>query len=544
MTDGTWRAPDDPQSARIRGHVVAELDQIASLYRLMFPGRALAVEVRWNEQDLIFPVVHEDYEPHPAPLVGGSHVGRVLLPGDPGNTAPPLRVSVTMPDPDGSWEGPSERYWRTRSKIEHWGFAASPMAFDLVKHGLELFARRFVEWKYKFDAQPGPRRNVFGPATTPASKDPAILIGLHWLEVGGAEALAFDTIRWALEAGLRVIAISERPSPERLRGRLPDDPRFRYIRADRYVPRRLTGLLVRRLIETENVRLTHNHHHAGLYEAMPAVRAAHPQVFNIDSTHIVEHRDGGYCRVSGVWSNYLDLRHVISEGLGDFYRDRYGDRPTIRVGRMLSEAQRAAEPKPVRVGPGRKECRVAFVGRMVHQKRPLLVLQAARRLIPWGRRKGIAFRFDLVGEGGYLEPVRKMIERYRLGEHVTLHPAGADVPALLGESDVMLLPSSNEGLALVCYEAILAGCVPITTDVGAQKELVPGELLAPYSPLAAVSRSVGIVKRLLTEGGFAARVETDLHARLRVLAADRRAEELLSPLYRAAAAGERIEVPD
>lgn len=536
--------PKAPEPARIRAHVEAELDEIARIYRLMFPGRALAVEVRWNEQERPDPVVQDDDEPHPAQLVGASHVGRVLIPGDPGRTDPPLRVSVTLPDPDGSWEGPEERYWRTRSKAEHWGFAASPMAFDLVKHALEVIARRRSDAKYNFAPLPAPRRNLLTPSPPAPTAEPSILIGLHWLEIGGAETLAFDTIRWALDAGLRVIAFSERPSPERLRHRLPTDPRFRYIRADRYVPRRLTSLLVRRLIETENVRLTHNHHNAALYDALSAIRATHPQVFNIDSTHIIEHRNGGYCRISGVWSNFLDLRHVVSEDLGAFYRTRYAERPPIRLGRMLTAAQRDAAPAPVRIGPGRRECRVAFVGRMVHQKRPLLVLQAARRLIPWGRRHGVEFRFDLVGEGGYREPLERMIARYGLGEVVTLHPAGADVPEILGRSDVMFLPSSNEGLALVCYEAVLAGCVPVTTDVGGQRELVPEELLVPYPPLAAVSRGVATIKRLLTEEGFAPRMQEALHARLRALAADPRAEELFTRIYRAAASGDRVSISE
>lgn len=41
-----------------------------------------------------------------------------------------------------------------------------------------------------------------------------------------------------------------------------------------------------------------------------------------------------------------------------------------------------------------------------------------------------------------------------------------DVPELMRNSDVLLLPSIEEGLALACIEAIGSGCVPIVSDVG------------------------------------------------------------------------------
>ena len=39
-----------------------------------------------------------------------------------------------------------------------------------------------------------------------------------------------------------------------------------------------------------------------------------------------------------------------------------------------------------------------------------------------------------------------------------------DVPELLRQSDVLILPSIEEGFGLVCTEAMAAGCVPLVSD--------------------------------------------------------------------------------
>jgi D-inositol-3-phosphate glycosyltransferase len=47
---------------------------------------------------------------------------------------------------------------------------------------------------------------------------------------------------------------------------------------------------------------------------------------------------------------------------------------------------------------------------------------------------------------------------------VTLRGFTADVPEVLAEADVLLLPSVTEGSALVTYEAMGSGCVPLVSS--------------------------------------------------------------------------------
>jgi glycosyltransferase involved in cell wall biosynthesis len=109
---------------------------------------------------------------------------------------------------------------------------------------------------------------------------------------------------------------------------------------------------------------------------------------------------------------------------------------------------------------------------------------------------------------------------------------------LLERSDILLLPSNNEGLALVCYEAVAHGCIPISTRVGSQDEVLPDGLLVPLAPRAAVSGTVAAVDAMWRDAGTLARHKDALQAAWTRLTADPTAEEVLMPVYRRLSQGD------
>jgi glycosyltransferase involved in cell wall biosynthesis len=534
-----------------REYIDQEIAQIRFIYETLYPETPVEAHMWWEEAKLGTPAVHPHDLAYGAEMMALSYIGNRRFGPEPTSAEMGKRAFLTIPSPRqvaeraGSSAGVP---WHKRPRHYRSIHALSPLLAEQAKYQVEVRRFRKLPVRHKFSRLACSRGLLEGdlhPLTQTASgkdKDPAILIGLHWLDVGGAESLGIDSIRWALEAGLRVFVMVGQEGPERLLAKLPDDPRLRLIRTDRYLPRALASAFVSRLIAQENIILTHNHHCVPLYDALPTIKLRHPHVVNLDSTHIVEYADGGYPRISGVWSNFIDHHHVISADLQRFYQERfrvYGSK--LVLGRLLDDSRRGAEVAPVRIKAGQTRCRVAFVGRMVHQKRPVVALAIIRRLRAWGKRNGVDFRFDMVGEGPYRGAVEHLLTRYRLGDVVHLHAAGTDVPALLGQSDVLLVPSSNEGLALVCYEAIEAGCVPICSEVGAQAEICPPETLVPWSPLGAVRESVALVQRLLREKGFAETVEAGQRARLEALSAEPSAREVLSEIYRDTLTAQRAD---
>lgn len=515
-----------------------QISDIRYLYDTLFPDDHCQIDLWWGQA------------PDPTPSVRPTDHGDISRPETPGfidrihigDRNAPVRYHVTLalPDPDAptTQAEPLPR-WYARYKLARAAFRLSPRAFEAIKFWRERSAERRRADRHEFDT--AHRADVATPDdSTTHAKPPAALIGFHWLEVGGAENLAFDSVEWALEAGLRVFVVAQHDAPHRAANKLPDDPRVRFLRSDRYIPWNLLPDFFCNLAQRENITLTHNHHCASLYDSLPALTARCPQIKHLDSTHVVEFADGGFPRLSGVWSRHLDLHHVISRDLETFLRSHFDTPSKIALGRLLSDTSRSAEIPDPNLSAGQKTCRVAFVGRMVHQKRPVLVVDIMRALVRWGDRAGVAFEFDMVGEGPYRELCARMIRAYGLQGRVRLHQARVDVPVLLSKCDILLLPSSNEGLALVCYEAIEAGCLPITTDVGAQSELLPPELLVSRAPARTIRETVRAITRLLRDQALVDQVGAELHRKFDAVRNDPSARDVLMPIYRAACSDQSV----
>ena len=517
-----------------------EREQAAAIaiYRCLFPDDDLDFTF-WQGKDPVWgaPSVENDRMTFHPEHLRAEYLGRLrLAAGYAGARTRSVNLSVpraALPGEVANAEAPWQPVRRIRSLFRIW-----PMAYEHLRYQVEM--RRLRLRRKRHSHQPLPR-SAGSPALPPLAESgpdiarrPAILIGFHWLEVGGAEKLAFDCVNWALAAGLRVIVVASVPSLQRLADRLPDHPDLQFIRLDRYLAHELWPQYIERLAHVENIRLIHIHHCVPLYAALAHLRVTAPWIEVVDSTHIVENVDGGYPRLSGVWSNYIDHHHVISRDLVDYYRDNFHVMHNIHLGRMLQRTDEVALPD-LNMSAGQKQLHVAFIGRMHYQKRPVVLVETLRALSRWAARNQIELTATIVGEGPFAATVDLLLKRYNLAQKVTQAPASSDIPALLEKSDILLLPSNNEGLALVCYEAIQHGCIPISTDVGAQAELIPPELLLSLEPFAAVRSAVSVVDKLWRDGKFLARQQAELHERFRKIAADPTAEEVLMPIYRAAA---------
>ena len=343
---------------------------------------------------------------------------------------------------------------------------------------------------------------------------------MHWTKVGGAESLAMQSIEWALALGFRVIVVTEHKSDGNA---LPDGAEFidlsglsRSEWPDRIVD----------IVRQEQVVGIHIHHCVPMYASLGAVRRQVPWVQVVDSLHIPEYFDGGFVRISGVWSNHIDRTHVISQSLADFYKEKFGRLPDL--GRMV---ERVDLPEICNIA-ARDALRVAFVGRAVYQKRPMTVIWAMRRLLRWAKSVGVEISFSWVGQGPFLPFVTEYVTRSELVDHFHFYDETADVRSIMRNSDVLILPSANEGLALVAIEAVESGVIPICSNVGAMSELLPPELLVSPSPMRAVCEIEQTVLRLWNDRQFAADCYARLAAALQGFYSGPTAHSVISEYYR------------
>ncbi|MDX1520350.1 MAG: glycosyltransferase [Anaerolineae bacterium] len=134
-----------------------------------------------------------------------------------------------------------------------------------------------------------------------------------------------------------------------------------------------------------------------------------------------------------------------------------------------------------------------------------------------------------VGDGPLRADIEKQIADLGLGDHIHLLGSRHDVPDLLAASDLFVLPSLWEGLAMALLEGMATGLPIVASEVsGTVQVIVPGEsgiLLPPGNPTALVEAIEGLIlnpnqAKALSQGAkervqaFSARKQANEHIEL------------------------------
>lgn len=333
------------------------------------------------------------------------------------------------------------------------------------------------------------------PGTRVPDAKKAVIIGLHWLQAGGAERWAVETIRLAKQAGFLPIVITDRDSHQPwitndycddalvLTMTPPNQERF----GD--VP------LLRSLSEQFDIRGVMIHHCQWLYDHIWWIKRFLPTTPIVDSLHIVEYLNaGGYPHEALTHDRWIDMHHVISPQLEHWLHDVHGidkekiiDAPLIGLtaDAMLKRAASRVHDSHLSV---------AFVGRIARQKRPEAFILVAYKL---NRQYPGKFRFIMHGEGELDTFVTKLIHRYHL-EHV-IERRGMDIPVdqTYADADVLLVTSVNEGITLTSIEALSSGVPVLSANVGSQDTIISPEALLPRGTASFVRGATRMLTTLL-----------------------------------------------
>lgn len=139
---------------------------------------------------------------------------------------------------------------------------------------------------------------------------------------------------------------------------------------------------------------------------------------------------------------------------------------------------------------------IIFLGRLHEGKGLKEIIEACRIL----KNENIKFCFRCYGEGQEKDSfVRQMTEVLGDGFYYGGIVSGGEKWKALAESDIFLLPTHYEGLPMALLEAMVAGCVPIVSDVGSIGKVIEngenGFLINPRD----VSQIVERLKYLLSD---------------------------------------------
>ncbi|UWF78171.1 glycosyltransferase [Microbacterium neungamense] len=383
--------------------------------------------------------------------------------------------------------------------------AKTPLLYDdlrdvvLARHTRRL--NRPVE-RQQYDRQfaaehvhPAARVELAGPVPEGAPR--AVIIGMHWFELGGAERWAFETVRLVKEAGFLPIVLTNRDSQHPWITRSELDGAMLIPFSEPTVLSQSLGVeqLLRALLRTFDVRGVVVHHNQWLYDRLAWIVRSRPGIPVVDSTHIVEYRGGGYPLSGALVTESITKHHVISPSLA----------------KWMTRAQRIPEDKVVMAPLGGltvkpKDARfrarkdgepftVAFVGRMARQKAPEVFVAMARRL----RRVDPGIRFILHGDGELASWVDDVIAGMGMTDAIERRTSAVPVSRTLDEAHVLVVSSHNEGLTLTTLEAITHGVPVVSTDVGAQRDIIPDIALVPRFAHRASRGLASVVSRLVND---------------------------------------------
>ena len=163
---------------------------------------------------------------------------------------------------------------------------------------------------------------------------------------------------------------------------------------------------------------------------------------------------------------------------------------------VSEEFVRLDEPAVERFGLSADEKVVAFVGNLSAVKNVLVLPYVFKAVTD--RYTG-PLHFVIAGDGklrGSLESefaaLREQVKVSFLG-----NVAAEDMPALMNCIDVLVLPSLNEGLPLVCAEALRCGANVVGSDVGGIAEVIGHENVVPLGDGFEKNMAEKIVRMLL-----------------------------------------------
>ncbi len=323
-------------------------------------------------------------------------------------------------------------------------FAPPPPTVSILNREINLFR----------DCAPAPR--------------PGVLLALPFVTIGGAEKLIATVANGLVRAGRSIVvttSIALPPSmPENFQLFEPLTTHI-YNLPSLFDDPRLWREFYLYLLRAKNIDTVFMAGSEFVYHLLPEIRSMFPAVRVIDQlfnevVHVYNNRR---------YSEYIDTTVVPSQALADcLIKDHGADQQRIRViphGVEVSEEEcaRATQLPP----QFRGKFVVGFFGRLSSEKAPKLFVEIARLL-----RAVDDVCFIMTGEGPERETVMDLIRHYRLSSRFYAPGFVESAAPLMRAADVMVLPSTIDGMPLAVIEAQLLGKPVIASRVGSLPSMV------------------------------------------------------------------------
>jgi glycosyltransferase involved in cell wall biosynthesis len=303
----------------------------------------------------------------------------------------------------------------------------------------------------------------------PAPGQGTILLAVPFLIVGGAERLLSQIVAHLCRRGYRVVIVSTVPTDPAF-GDCTDwfEPSTREIyHLPRFLEPHLWRDFVHYLIETREVGALWIVGSAFLYDLLPEIRAAWPQIRTVDLLF----NTVGHTRNNRKQRHHIDLSLVENAEVRDWLARQGEAAHRVRViesGIDLETCRPVPKPEEVlaELGIPASAFVVGFSGRFAEEKCPETFLDVAAGL------DDPRVHFLMTGAGPLADEVRRRVERLGMGSRLQFLGRVEDVKRYIAVYDALILPSRLDGRPVVVLESLAAGVPVIASRVGALPELV------------------------------------------------------------------------
>jgi glycosyltransferase involved in cell wall biosynthesis len=146
---------------------------------------------------------------------------------------------------------------------------------------------------------------------------------------------------------------------------------------------------------------------------------------------------------------------------------------------------------------------LVFTGRLVEQKRPLLLLDAL------GQLRNLPWKLTLIGDGPLMGAVRERADALALKDRVQFAGwIGSDqVHTILGASDIFCMPSESEGLSVAAVEALKHGLAIAGTSIPGLRDVLTDGVNGRAVRVDDVEAYAGALRSMLTNRSLLERMQ-------------------------------------
>ncbi len=371
--------------------------------------------------------------------------------------------------------------WDTGARQQHFHATLRRKYSELWTKGFPRIARR-PHLPHADVPSEIPFRNAL------AKSRPRLLCVFPWLTMGGADKFNLDLLQQLEQIGWEVTIATT------LVGNDIWLPEFAKFTPDIFVLHHFLPLVdyprfLRYLIQSRQIdAVLISHSYLG-YSLLSYLRAYCPGVTFLDYLHIEEEywKNGGYPRASLNHAEQLDLTVVSSQHLKDWMVARGGQADQLEVCTTNIDCadwdptryERLALRRALSIDPETPV--ILYAGRLDTQKQPQVFAEVMHQLA----QSGLGFVCLVAGDGKDRAFLERFVHTHHLAQVRLLGSVSNQrMRELMAVSDIFFLPSQMEGISLAIYEAMAMGVVPVSADVGGQRELVTPEcgLLVARTP--------------------------------------------------------------